>query len=122
MVRKESRAKVRENKHRRLRSRISGTPERPRLAVFRSNNHMYAQIIDDTVGNTIAAASTLDKDVKDAVEKTNNVAAAAQVGTVIAKRALEKGITTVVFDRGGYIYHGKVQALADAAREAGLTF
>lgn len=122
MVRKESRAKVRENKHRRLRNRISGTTARPRLAVFRSNNHMYAQIIDDTVGNTIAAASTLDKDVKDAVEKTNNVAAAAQVGTVIAKRALEKGITTVVFDRGGYIYQGKVQALADAAREAGLTF
>lgn len=122
MVRKESRAKVRENKHRRLRNRISGTTERPRLAVFRSNNHMYAQIIDDTVGNTIAAASTLDKEVKDAVEKTNNVAAAAQVGTVIAKRALEKGITTVVFDRGGYIYQGKVQALADAAREAGLTF
>ena len=122
MVRKESRAKVRENKHKRLRNRISGTTQRPRLAVFRSNNHMYAQIIDDTVGNTIAAASTLDKDVKEAVEKTNNVAAAAQVGTVIAKRALEKGITTVVFDRGGYIYHGKVQALADAAREAGLTF
>ncbi len=122
MVRKESRAKVRVNKHKRLRNRISGTTERPRLAVFRSNNHMYAQIIDDTVGNTIAAASTLDKDVKDAVEKTNNVAAAAQVGTVIAKRALEKGITTVVFDRGGYIYQGKVQALADAAREAGLTF
>ncbi len=120
MVRKESRAKVRENKHRRLRNRISGTTARPRLAVFRSNNHMYAQIIDDTVGNTIAAASTLDKDIKEAVEKTNNVAAAAQVGTVIAKRALEKGITTVVFDRGGYIYQGKVQALADAAREAGL--
>lgn len=122
MVRKESRAKVRENKHRRLRNRISGTTARPRLAVFRSNNHMYAQIIDDTVGNTIVAASTLDKDIKEAVEKTNNVAAAAQVGTVIAKRALEKGITTVVFDRGGYIYQGKVQALADAAREAGLTF
>ena len=122
MVRKESRAKVRENKHRRLRNRISGTTARPRLAVFRSNNHMYAQIIDDTVGNTIAAASTLDKDIKEAVEKTNNVAAAAQVGTVIAKRALEKGITTVVFDRGGYIYQGQVQALADAAREAGLTF
>ena len=122
MVRKESRAKVRENKHRRLRNRISGTAARPRLAVFRSNNHMYAQIIDDTAGNTIAAASTLDKDVKEAVEKTNNVAAAAQVGTVVAKRAIEKGITTVVFDRGGYIYHGKVQALADAAREAGLTF
>ena len=122
MVSKKSRTIVRKNKHRRLRNRFSGTPQRPRLAVFRSNNHMYAQIIDDTVGNTIAAASTLDKDVKDAVEKTNNVAAAAQVGTVIAKRALEKGITTVVFDRGGYIYQGKVQALADAAREAGLTF
>ncbi|MCI8449139.1 MAG: 50S ribosomal protein L18 [Eubacterium sp.] len=122
MVRKESRAKVRLNKHRRLRNRISGTPERPRLAVFRSNNHMYAQIIDDTAGNTLVSASTLDKDIKGAVEKTNNVDAAAQVGTVIAKKALEKGITTVVFDRGGYIYHGKVQALADAAREAGLTF
>lgn len=122
MIKKQSRAEVRVKKHMKIRNRFSGTAERPRLAVFRSNNHMYAQIIDDTVGNTIAAASTLDKDVKDAVEKTNNVAAAAQVGTVIAKRALEKGITTVVFDRGGYIYQGKVQALADAAREAGLTF
>ncbi len=116
MIRKESRTKIR------LRNRISGTAQRPRLAVFRSNNHMYAQIIDDTVGNTIVAASTMDKDIKGAVEKTNNVDAAAHVGTVIAKRALEKGITTVVFDRGGYIYQGKVQALADAAREAGLTF
>lgn len=122
MIKKQSRVEVRVKKHMKVRNRLSGTAERPRLAVFRSNNHMYAQIIDDTVGNTIAAASTLDKDVKDAVEKTNNVAAAAQVGTVIAKRALEKGITTVVFDRGGYIYQGKVQALADAAREAGLTF
>ncbi len=83
---------------------------------------MYAQIIDDVAGNTLVAASTLEKEIKEAVEKTNNVEAAAQVGTVIAKRALEKGITTVVYDRGGYIYHGKVQALADAAREAGLTF
>lgn len=122
MIKKQSRVEVRVKKHMKVRNHLSGTAERPRLAVFRSNNHMYAQIIDDTVGNTIAAASTLDKDVKDAVEKTNNVAAAAQVGTVIAKRALEKGITTVVFDRGGYIYQGKVQALADAAREAGLTF
>ncbi len=122
MVRKESRATIRVKKHKRLRNRISGTAERPRLAVFRSNNHMYAQIIDDTVGNTIVSASTLDKEVKEAVDKTNNVAAAAQVGTVVAKRALEKGITTVVYDRGGYIYHGKVQALADAAREAGLIF
>ena len=96
MVSKKSRQVVRENKHRRMRNRFSGTPERPRLAVFRSNNHMYAQIIDDTVGKTLAA--------------------------VIAKRALEKGITEVVFDRGGYIYQGKVAALAEAAREAGLTF
>ena len=122
MVSKKSRQVVRENKHRRMRNRFSGTPERPRLAVFRSNNHMYAQIIDDTVGNTLAAASTLEKDVKAELEKTNNVDAAAYLGTVIAKRALEKGITEVVFDRGGYIYQGKVAALAEAAREAGLTF
>ena len=122
MVSKKSRTEVRENKHRRMRNNLAGTAAKPRLAVFRSNNHMYAQIIDDTVGNTLVAASTLDKDVKAACEKTNNVDAAAQVGTAIAKKALEKGITTVVFDRGGYIYHGKVQALADAAREAGLEF
>ncbi len=122
MVSKKSRAEVRLNKHRRIRNRFSGTAERPRLAVFRSNNHMYAQIIDDTVGNTLVAASTLDKDVKAQVEKTNNVDAAACVGTVIAKKALEKGIKEVVFDRGGFVYHGKVQALADAAREAGLEF
>ena len=122
MVSKKSRQVVRENKHRRMRNRFSGTPERPRLAVFRSNNHMYAQIIDDTVGKTLAAASTLEKDVKAELEKTNNVDAAAYLGTVIAKRALEKGITEVVFDRGGYIYQGKVAALDEAAREAGLTF
>ena len=122
MISKKSRAQVRAKKHRRLRNHISGTAERPRLAVFRSNNHMYAQIIDDTVGNTLVAASTLEKDVKDALEKTNNKDAAAKVGEAIAKKALEKGITTVVFDRGGYIYHGKVQVLADAAREAGLKF
>lgn len=122
MVSKESRAKVRVNKHRKLRNRFQGTTERPRLAVFRSNNHMYAQIIDDTVGNTLVAASTVQKDVKAELEKTNNVDAAAYLGTVIAKKALEKGITTVVFDRGGFIYQGKIQALADAAREAGLTF
>ncbi|MCI5995191.1 MAG: 50S ribosomal protein L18 [Blautia sp.] len=122
MVSKESRSKVRVNKHRRLRNRFSGTAERPRLAVFRSNNHMYAQIIDDTVGNTLVSASTLQKDVKAELEKTNNVEAAAYLGTVIAKKALEKGITTVVFDRGGFIYQGKIKALADAAREAGLEF
>ena len=122
MVSKKSRSEVRENKHRKLRNRFSGTAERPRLAVFRSNNHMYAQIIDDTVGNTLFSASTLQKDVKAELEKTNNVEAAAYLGTVIAKKALEKGITTVVFDRGGFIYHGKIKALADAAREAGLNF
>ncbi len=122
MVSKESRQLVRAKKHMKIRNRFSGTAERPRLAVFRSNNHMYAQIIDDTVGKTLAAASTLEKDVKAELEKTNNVDAAAYLGTVIAKRALEKGITEVVFDRGGYIYQGKVAALAEAAREAGLTF
>ena len=122
MVSKVNKAEVRKTKHRRMRNRFSGTAERPRLAVFRSNNHMYAQIINDTVGNTLVAASTLEKDVKAELEHTNNVDAAAYVGTLIAKRALEKGITTVVFDRGGYVYHGKVQALADAAREAGLEF
>ena len=92
MVSKKSRTVVRENKHRKLRNRFSGTAERPRLAVFRSNNHMYAQIIDDTVGNTLVSASTLDKDLKAEVEKTNNVDAAAKLGTVIAKKALDKGI------------------------------
>ncbi len=122
MVSKESRTKVRLNKHRRIRNRFSGTAERPRLAVFRSNNHMYAQIIDDTVGHTLVSASTLQKEVKAELEKTNNVDAAAHLGTVIAKRALEKGIKNVVFDRGGFIYQGKIKALAEAAREAGLEF
>ena len=122
MVSKESRSKVRIKKHKRLRNRFSGTAERPRLAVFRSNNHMYAQIIDDTVGNTLVAASTLEKDVQAKLEKTNNVEAAAYLGEVIAKKALDKGIKEVVFDRGGFIYQGKVKALAEAAREAGLEF
>ena len=122
MVSKESRSKVRVKKHMKIRNRFSGTASRPRLAVFRSNNHMYAQIIDDTVGHTLVAASTLEKDVKAELEKTNNVDAAAYLGTVIAKRAIEKGIKEVVFDRGGFIYQGKIAALADAAREAGLEF
>ena len=121
-VSKESRQKVRVKKHMKIRNRFSGTAERPRLAVFRSNNHMYAQIIDDTVGNTLCAASTLEKEIKAELEKTNNVDAAAYLGTVIAKRAIEKGIKEVVFDRGGFIYQGKIAALADAAREAGLEF
>ena len=122
MVSKKSRSEVRVNKHRKLRNRFSGTAERPRLAVFRSNNHMYAQIIDDTVGKTLVAASTVEKEVSAELEKTNNVDAAAYLGTVIAKRAIEKGINTVVFDRGGFIYQGKIAALAEAAREAGLEF
>ena len=122
MVSKESRQKVREKKHLKIRNRFSGTAERPRLAVFRSNNHMYVQVIDDVAGNTLVAASTVEKDVKAQLEKTNDVEAAKVLGSVIAKRALDKGIDTVVFDRGGYIYHGKVAALADAAREAGLQF
>ena len=122
MVSKESRAKIREKKHYRMRNRFAGTAERPRLAVFRSNNHMYAQIIDDSVGNTLVSASTLQKEVKAELEKTNDVAAAAYLGKVIAERALEKGIKEVVFDRGGFIYQGKVKALAEAAREAGLEF
>ena len=122
MVSKESRTEVRVKKHRRLRNRFAGTAQRPRLAVFRSNNHMYAQIIDDTVGNTLVSASTLEKSVKAELEKTNNVDAAAYLGTVIAKKALDKGIKTVVFDRGGFVYTGKIAALADAAREAGLEF
>ena len=122
MIKKESRSEIRVKKHMRVRNRLSGTAERPRLAVFRSNNHMYAQIIDDTVGNTLVAASTAENAVKAELEKTNDVAAAAYVGKVIAERALEKGIKAVIFDRGGFVYHGKIQALADAAREAGLEF
>ncbi|MCR4653656.1 MAG: 50S ribosomal protein L18 [Eubacterium sp.] len=122
MISKVSRAQVRQKKHRRMRNHIAGTSERPRLSVFRSNNHMYAQIIDDSTAKTLVAASTLEKDVKANLEKTNDVEAAKYLGSVIGKKAVEAGIKAVVFDRGGYIYHGKVQALADAAREAGLEF
>ena len=122
MVSKKSRTEVRVKKHNRMRNHLAGTAQRPRLAVFRSNNHMYAQIIDDTVGNTLVSASTVQKDVKDQLEKTNDVAAAAYLGKVIAQKALDAGIKEVVFDRGGFIYQGKIQALADAAREAGLEF
>lgn len=122
MINKKSRADVREKKHKKIRNRFSGTPERPRLSVFRSNDHMYAQIIDDTKGHTLVAASTNEKDAKAALKNTDDKEAAAYVGKLIGERALAKGIKTVVFDRGGFIYHGKVQALADAAREAGLEF
>ena len=122
MISKVSRAEVRSEKHRRLRRYLNGTAERPRMSVFRSNNHMYVQLIDDVNGRTLLAASTLDKDVKAELEKTNNKEAAAYLGTVIGKKAVEAGYKAVVFDRGGFIYHGKIQALADAAREAGLEF
>ena len=122
MVSKESRKAVRSKKHWRMRKTLVGTARKPRLAVFRSNSHMYAQIIDDSVGKTLAAASTLEKEAKSALEYTDNVEAAAYVGKLIAERAAAKGITQVVFDRGGFLYTGKVKALADAAREAGLQF
>ena len=122
MVSKKSRAEMREKKHMRIRNRFSGTAERPRLAVFRSTHHMYAQIIDDTVGHTLVSASTLEQEIKAELNKTNDVEAAAYLGKVIAKRAMDKGISEVVFDRGGFLYHGKIEALAEAAREAGLVF
>lgn len=122
MIKKTARSKIRAKKHYRLRSRIKGTSNRPRLSVFRSNDHMYAQVIDDTVGNTLVSASTTQKDIKADLEKTNDVAAASHLGKVVAERAIAKGISEVVFDRGGFIYHGKIEALADAAREAGLKF
>jgi large subunit ribosomal protein L18 len=122
MIKKVSRSEIRVKKHMKIRNKISGTTERPRLAVFRSNNHIYAQIIDDVKGTTLVSASTVEKAVKETLEKTNDVAAAVAVGTAVAKKAVEKGITEVVFDRGGFVYHGKIKALADAAREAGLIF
>jgi large subunit ribosomal protein L18 len=119
VINKKSRAVSREIRHERVREKIVGTPERPRLAVFRSNKGIYAQIIDDTNGNTLACASTLDKEVK---TKASNIEAAKEIGALIAARAIKANIKNVVFDRGGYIYHGKVKALAEAAREAGLEF
>ena len=110
MVKKENRKLIREKKHLKVRNRFSGTAERPRLSVYRSNSHIYAQVIDDEAGRTIAAAGTVEKDVKE------------YIGDLVAKRAMEKGVSKVVFDRGGFIYQGKVAALADAARKAGLEF
>ena len=119
MVSKTNRKLERERRHKRVRTKISGTSECPRLCVFRSNANVYAQVIDDTTGTTLVSASTLDKEVK---TKHSNIEAAKEVGTLIAKRALEKNIKTVVYDRGGYVYHGIVKELAEAAREAGLEF
>ena len=114
--------KIRKRKHVRVRKKISGTSECPRLCVYRSNAHIYAQIIDDEAQTTLASASTLDKEIKGSVSVGSNIEAAKAVGTLIAERAAAKEIKVVVFDRGGYLYHGRVQALADAAREAGLEF
>ena len=122
MISKKSRTEVREKKHLKLRSRFSGTAERPRLSVYRSNKHIYAQLIDDDAQCTLASASTVQADIRSGLENTDDVAAAEVVGKAIAEKALALGIKDVVFDRGGYIYHGKVAALAEAAREAGLNF
>lgn len=120
MITKTDKNAVRKKRHARVRAKLSGTAARPRLNVFRSNKHIYAQLIDDVNGVTLASASTLDKELN--VESTGNVDAAAKVGALVAKRAVEKGIKAVVFDRGGYLYHGRVKALAEAARENGLEF
>lgn len=120
MITKTNKNAVRKKRHAHVRRSITGTAERPRLNVFRSNKHIYAQLIDDTASVTIASASSLDKELK--LENGGNKEAAKQVGELIAKHALEKGYETVVFDRGGYLYHGRVKDLADSAREAGLKF
>lgn len=122
MINKPNSNTIRLRKHSRVRKKIEGTTERPRLCVFRSLNHIYAQIIDDIHGNTLVAASTIDEALKGKVAFGGNKEAAKEVGKLIAQKALDKGIKTVVFDRGGYIYHGRVKELADAAREAGLEF
>lgn len=122
MIKKPSRAKGRKKRHLRIRNKVNGTAQKPRLAVFRSNKHIYAQIIDDTLGNTLVSASTMEADIKATLSNTSDVSAAKAVGEQIAKRAINKGIEKVVFDRGGYVYEGKVMNLAEAAREAGLQF
>lgn len=122
MLKKVNKNEMRKNRHVRVRQKVYGTPEKPRLNVYRSNNHIYAQIIDDVNGNTLTQASSLDKELREKLESTHNKEAAKLVGELVGKRALDKGIDTVVFDRGGYIYHGRIQELADGAREAGLKF
>jgi len=122
MITKIDKNKARLKRHLRVRKKIYGTAERPRLSVFRSSKHIYAQLIDDEKGITLASASTLDKELRGKIANGGSVEAARQVGELIAKRAKEKGVAKVVFDRGGYLYHGRIQALADAAREGGLEF
>lgn len=122
MLKKQDRNAMRGQRHSRIRRSVAGGAARPRLSVFRSLNHMYAQIVDDARGLTLAAASTLDPEIREMVKGKPKAAAGVEVGKLIARRAREKGITQVVFDRGGYLYHGRIKALADAAREAGLKF
>ena len=122
MISKIQKNEIRLRKHKRVRAKISGTTARPRLCVFRSLSNIYAQIIDDTTGNTLVSASSLDKEIKGELKGTGNIEAAKAVGRLVGTRASSKGIEEVVFDRGGYIYHGRVKALAEAAREAGLKF
>ncbi|NLG87700.1 MAG: 50S ribosomal protein L18 [Clostridiaceae bacterium] len=122
MIKMQDRNKIRLRKHVRVRKKITGTPERPRLCVFRSLKHIYAQIIDDTSGKTLVSASTLDEALKGKIGYTGNKSAAREVGKLVGAKAIEKGIKKVVFDRGGYLYHGRVKELADGAREAGLEF
>lgn len=122
MLKKVNKNEMRQKRHERVRQKVYGTPEKPRLNVFRSNSHIYAQIIDDINGHTLAQASTLDNELKAQLDSTHNKEAAKLVGSLVGKRALDKGINEVVFDRGGYIYHGRIKELADGAREAGLKF
>ncbi|MBP1153571.1 MULTISPECIES: 50S ribosomal protein L18 [unclassified Paenibacillus] len=122
MITKSDKNKARLKRHLRVRKKIQGTTERPRLNIFRSSKHMYAQLIDDVKGVTIASASTQDKELKEGIGNGGNIGAATKVGALIAERAKKAGVVQVVFDRGGYLYHGRVKALADAAREAGLEF
>ncbi len=122
MFTKTDRKKVRQKKHLRIRKNIIGTAERPRLAVYRSLKHIYAQLIDDINGCTLAAASTLESPLKDELEYGGNIDAAKKVGVLLGNKALEKGIKTVIFDRGGNLYHGRIKAVAEGAREAGLEF
>lgn len=122
MIKQSNRKAIVRKRHERLRVKLAGTTECPRLAVYRSSKHIYAQLIDDVKGVTIASASTIDKDLKDKVSSSSNIEAAKVVGAAVAQKALKAGVSEIVFDRGGFLYHGRISALADAAREAGLVF
>ncbi len=122
MLKTKSRSLSRKRRHRRVRSKVSGTPERPRLNVFRSNKNIYAQVIDDQSGSTLVAASSLDGKLRSDLKRGSNREAARRVGKLVADRAIDRGVKSVVFDRSGYLYHGRVKELADGAREGGLTF